>query len=58
MDSSWPSCAWAPGEDLSEPQIHRPQSPLLDIPLQELGKRTCPVKRGAWVGGVGGSLLR
>ena len=54
MDSAWPSCAWAPGEDLSGPHVHRPRSPLLDTPLQELGTRTCPVKWGAWVGGLVG----
>ena len=51
---SWAHCAWAPGEDLSGPHVHRPQSPLLNSPLQRLGKRTCPVKRGAWVGGLVG----
>ena len=54
MDTSWAHCAWAPGEDLSGPHVHRPQSPLLNSPLQGLGTRTCPVKRGAWVGGLVG----
>ena len=54
MDASWAHCAWAPGEDLSGPHVHRPQSPLFHAPLQGLGKRTCPVKRGAWVGGLVG----
>ena len=61
MDPSWPSCAWALGEDLSGPQTHRHQSPrlssdtqLLDTLLREQCTGTYPVKRGACLRGLAG----
>ena len=57
MDTSWAHCAWATGEDLSGPHVHRLSHPC-STPHPGTRHEDLPCETGRLGRGAGGSLLR